>query len=176
MTSMRRAITAGKSGGTKAQAGKQKEAATGAAVSTKKKGRGGAAGPAAASRALPAKAQDAAAAASAALVNTAGALHHLTFLDEGRARLVGAGGVRQLVALLQSCGVAAPAAWDNALGALWNASLLAGSERAMEDAGAPVFLRSAAAGASHSDTDQTFTRLMSAQGKQLRTQQVAGVV
>jgi hypothetical protein len=82
------------------------------------------------------------AAASTALVNATGALHHLTVLDEGKARLVAGGGVPLLVTLLQGpVGATLPVAWDNALAALWNASLLTGVEAVLAAAGAPPFLR-----------------------------------
>lgn len=95
----------------------------------------------AASRALPSKAQDEAAAGAAALSNSVGALQHLSMLDEGKERLVAApGGAAQLAQLLRAAGASAPAAWDAALGALWNMSLLAGADQALAEAGAPAFL------------------------------------
>ena len=93
-----------------------------------------------ASPALPIKAQDPVAAGLASLANAAGALHHLSMTDEGKRRLLAAGGAATLMAIVRNAGVAAPAAWEQALGALWHASLLTGSEGPMNAAGAPVFM------------------------------------
>ncbi|GBF96059.1 hypothetical protein Rsub_08935 [Raphidocelis subcapitata] len=90
---------------------------------------------------LSAGASDPAAGAAAALVNATGALHHLTMLDEGKARLLAGGGVPLLATLLRGpVGAALPVAWDNALAALWNVSLLSGAAAALAAAGAPPFL------------------------------------
>jgi predicted component of type VI protein secretion system len=92
-------------------------------------------------RALPPFVRDEASAAAAALTNTTGALQHLaTACDEAKAQLAAGGGLAQLSALLRGCGAAVPGAWDGALGALWQASLLSGSEAPLAAAGAPAFL------------------------------------
>jgi hypothetical protein len=69
----------------------------------------------------------------------AGALHHLSFLDDAKQQLGQSSQLRLLVELLLR-GKADSQTYDNLVGCLWNVGLLAGNGPRLAAAGAPAHL------------------------------------
>ncbi|KAJ9506569.1 hypothetical protein QJQ45_019065 [Haematococcus lacustris] len=75
-----------------------------------------------------------------AVCNAAGALHHLTFLDQAKQQ-VGQLGAQILALCLKSAQKArSPQTFENATGALWNCGLDAGASARLVEAGVPGYL------------------------------------
>lgn len=71
------------------------------------------------------------------LLTAAGALHHLSFLDDAKQQLGQSPQLRLLVALLDK---ASGQTYDNLVGCLWNVGLLADNAPRLAAAGAPAHL------------------------------------
>jgi len=75
--------------------------------------------------------------ADAAVCNAAGALHHLTFLDDAKLQVGRCTGIPILAACLRTPNIQT---YENATGALWNVGLDANNTAALMNAGTPDYL------------------------------------